>query len=225
MGDSWLSFFVAIAIILLFYLGTKHGPKILKTSKKKEGHSPKRAKSDNHVKQLEMILPKKENPSPKSSPVTPKASLVMHPRTYEQAKEEYIRLALYFHGFYELLYLSSTDEISGEERRQVLKSWEEKILSTNASHLLLAWNTIVQKHCRRNLYFRGNPPKDHQGEREILEDWLKLLRKWGLHRIPHKKRKSDYGSEHLDERNSSHCWLLNGEILEEGHSVYQSLGP
>ncbi|NMA69606.1 MAG: hypothetical protein GX958_09335 [Desulfitobacterium sp.] len=225
MGGSWHSFIVAIGIILLFYLGKKYGLKFLNNPQKRESDPRKRTKSPNHVKQLEMILSKTEKLSPKSSPVTPKSNLIMHPRTSEQAKEEYIRLALYFHGFYELLFLGSIDEISGEERREILKSWEEKILATNASHLILAWNTIVQKHCRRNLYFRGNLPKDYQGEREILEDWLKLLRKWGLHRIPHKKRKSDYSPERKGEISSSHCWLLNGEIIEEGHSVIQSLGP
>ncbi len=225
MGGGWQSFIVAIGIILLFYLVMKHGRGLPKPSKKK-GITPKKGKkTQGPVKELEMILSKKEKPNHKSSPMTARANLIMHPRTSERAKEEYLKLAVYFRGYYELLYLCSIGEIAGEECRKVLINWEEKILATNASHLLLAWNTIVQKHCKRNLYYRGNSVlKDHQGEKEILQDWLKLLGKWGLHRVPHKKVQSDYGFEQIGEVMGGHCWLLNGEILEEGQSAFQSFG-
>lgn len=224
MGGSWQSFIVAIGIILLFYLAKKRGS--LSKFSRKKGITPRKGTNpQGHVKELEMILSKKEKPNHKSPPVTSRANLIMHPRTSERAKEEYLKLAVYFRGYYELLYLCSRGEISGEECRQVLISWEEKILATNAPHLLLAWNTIVQKYCKRNLYFRGNSVlKDHQGEKEVLQDWLKLLGKWGLHRVPHKKIHADYGFEQLGEVTDGHCWLLNGEILEEGQSVFQSFG-
>ncbi|EHL06634.1 hypothetical protein HMPREF0322_02683 [Desulfitobacterium hafniense DP7] len=222
---SWESVVVAIGIILLFYFarrytpGQKH-PKTMKTGSRSKEETPA----------LEMILTKKEakhvpvKPAPSSQGA---ASLVMHPHSFERAKREYMHYAQQFSGLYEVLFLSCSGKASAQGREQLLKNWEEGIVGTNAPNFILAWNTIIQKYCGRNFYFKGNVKgKSDQGEEErILQDWLKILFRWGLHREPRGQIQLEpHGGEPIGAQDLNYYWVLNGEVLEEGRGKSQSLG-
>ncbi|AGA69670.1 hypothetical protein Desdi_2239 [Desulfitobacterium dichloroeliminans LMG P-21439] len=231
MGSSWESLAVAIVIILLFYFGKRFAPQLKETQKRIKVKQPK-----DESKAMAIILSKKENkakatqprPSHSSSTV---ASLVLHPHTFERAKREYIQYAQRFLGAYELLYLSCYGNIGGERKVQLINNWEEGILSTDAPNFILAWNTCVQKHCGRNFYGRGNSKGnskekiDYEMVDLILQDWLKLLLRWGLHREPRGYIQSELqGGEPIGTTELNYYWLLNGEVLEEGQLKAQSLG-
>ncbi|MGI1660069.1 MAG: hypothetical protein ACRKFN_14045 [Desulfitobacterium sp.] len=233
MGSSWESIAVAIVIILLFYFGKRYAPQIKENQKRVKVKQPKE-----ESKALDMILSKKENKvtqSRASHTSSTVASLVLHPHTFERAKREYLQHAQRFLGAYELLYLSCYGNLGGERKVQLLKNWEEGILSTDAPNFILAWNTCVQKHCGRNFYSKGNPKGNTMGNSKekidyevvdlILQDWLKLLLKWGLHREPRGYTQSELqGGEPLGATELNYYWLLNGEVLEEGQLKAQSSG-
>ncbi|AFM01017.1 hypothetical protein Desde_2704 [Desulfitobacterium dehalogenans ATCC 51507] len=217
MRSSWESIVVAIGIILLFYFARRYTPGQKSPKTMKKGSRPKE-----ETKPLEMILTKKEmkhvpvKPSPSSQGV---ASLVMHPHSFERAKREYMRYAQQFSGFYEVLFLSCSGKLSGPRQEQLLKDWEEGILGTDAPNFILAWNTIIQKYCGRNFYFKGNiKGKGEQGEEErILQSWLKILFRWGLHReLKGQIQLEPHGGEPIGAQEQNYFWVLNGEVLEEG---------
>lgn len=225
MGSSWGSVVVAIGIILLFYFarrytpGQKH-PKPMKTG----------SRSKEEIPALEMILTKKEmrHVPVKPAPFSPgSASLVMHPHSFERAKREYMHYARQFSGLYEVLFLSCSGKAPSQGQEQLLKNWEEGIVSTDAPNFILAWNTIIQKYCGRNFYCKGSlkGKSDQNEEERILQDWLKILLKWGLHREPRPQVQSEpRGGEALETQELNYYWVLNGEVLEEGRGKNQSLG-
>lgn len=224
MGSSWESIVVAVGIILLFYFARHYTPRL---------KSPKnmkiKSRSKEHHKPLEVQTKKesKQSRTKQSTPSNAAASLVMHPHSFERAKKEYLQNAQRFSGFYEVLYLSSTGKLAGTSQEQLLKSWEDGILSTDASNFILAWNTVIQKYCGRNFYFKGNSKGkgDDEEENRILQDWYRILHKWGLHREPGGQIQSElHGGEPMGAQELSYYWVLNGEILEEGRGKVQSSG-
>lgn len=224
MGSSWESVVVAIGIILLFYFARRYTPQLKNPKSMKT-----KSRSKEQPKPLE-VHTKKENKQSRikqSTSSNSAASLIMHPHSFEQAKKEYMQNAQLFGGFYEVLYLSCSGKLAGTRQEQLLKSWEEGILSTDASNFILAWNTIIQKYCGRNFYFKGNSKGKSEIEEEnrILQDWYRILLKWGLHREPGGQIQSElHGGEPMGAQELNYYWLLNGEILEEGQGKAHSLG-
>ena len=233
MGSQWESILVALGIILLFYFSRRYylrdKPPIKPPYNPQTPH-PIRAKNKN--KQLQVVRKKinhKAAQTKTSQNSNQVASLVMHPLSIERAKKEFLQYAQRFRGSYESLYLTCYGKPTGILREQVLRNWEEGIRATEAQNFILVWNTIVQKHCGRNYYLKGTPrwARDAKVENEILHDWLKQLFIWGLLReLRGQTQSTELGGEPRggNAEPEKTCWLLNGEILEEGQERVKSLG-
>jgi len=238
MISGWKEFLVALGLILLFYYARRYFPK-----QKHPPDLPKRSRVQDEIKPLEMISTKNSvNQSAVKSKIAQSAkatqntvaNLVMHPHSFERAKKEYIQHAAKFSGLYEVLYLANMGSLSPLQQEQLLKSWEDRILATEASNLILAWNTVIQRYCGRNLYYKSSGKRKEEEQsaskevEKILRDWLKLMFKWGLHREPraqsHTLHSEGHGGEHVNAQELDYYWVLNGEVIEEGRSKQQSAG-
>jgi hypothetical protein len=163
--------------------------------------------------------------SSSSSPSSHAGSLLMHPHSLEVARKEFVQFAQNFRGFYESLFLACQGNVTSVYREHVLKFWEETIQATKAKYLILTWTTIVQKHCGRNFYRKGTTRwvRDTSVEKEILEEWLKQLFKWGLHReLCGKEPLSELESRSSMENEKLH-WILNDVVVEAGEEPVKSL--
>jgi hypothetical protein len=231
MGNQWESILVALGIIVLFYFIRKYyQSKKLSLISRPVQATPMKYREKERERQMPTRGKRRENAPLNNSSRNSNhiASLIMHPNSLEHAGKEFLENAQRFHGLYESLFLSCNGKVTGVFREQVLRRWEEGIQAAEAQYLSLAWTTIVRKHCGRSYYVnsssRGN--SDIKVENEILQEWLKQLFKWGLRREIHGLMPSselDQGSLNTPGAECV-CWILNGQVLEEGDEHVKSLG-
>lgn len=225
MQSPWGSTLVALGLIAGFYFfrkiyGRRKSFFKKKLASEKKGTAPKKGtplKTSDRHRDTGGAVPifskhaerKKKEISKKFNPERP-ASLLLHPHSLEQAKQEYFARASYFQGLYELLYQGSQGNLGCSIQARLIQDWELKITSTHSEHLTLVWTSIVHHHAGKKFYGKGASGinKSLCSESALLAAWLKQLKDWGV------QRSFESGQA---------CWKLNENILEQSsHEVLKS---
>lgn len=117
------------------------------------------------------------------------ASILLHPKSIEQARLQYLACATSFQGLYEPLYQACQDKMEESAQKDLFKNWELRIKMTHSPHLELIWRSSINRVTEKN-----------SNSENVLRAWLKYLKGWGL------QRSLEAGQI---------CWSLNGNIIEE----------